>query len=103
MENSRNKRFVSFKLCAIPSSETRSCAVPPGTRVTSLPSGAPAGHMLPAHSSLSSRLRDPLDCHSIAARVFKKPSSHFIMAPKLKSRYADDSETPKRSQKVYVV
>lgn len=100
MECSRNKQFVSFKLCTIMSRVTQACVV----LLHSAPDvNCPFVQMLPAHESLSRRLGDEISCHGVTALVFKWPSLYLILAAKRRRGDVGRSHVPQRSRKVLPV
>ena len=99
MENSRNKQFVSFKLCTLLSSVMKSCNiffVLPGICITPLSSIYP-------HQSLSSHLVYQVDCHDIAVLCSHNPFFNLLMAPKQRSSDAGNLDLPKNIHEVLLL
>ena len=88
MENSRNKKFINFKLCAALSSLMKSVTV----SVCQL-------SFCPAYMSgdIEQHLGYQINCHGIQGFVFKSLLFYLIIAPK----YKGNSDLPKISLKVF--
>ena len=99
MENSRNKQFVSFKLCTLLSSVMKSCNiffVLPGICIIPLSS-------IYRHQSLSTILYTRLTVMILQCLCSHNPFFNLLMVPKQRSSDAGNLDLPKNIHEVLLL
>lgn len=100
MKHSRNKQSIGFTLLPTWSRVVESHTVPHRLTLTHPGHESSLCSAWPAHESLHSQLGYQTDCCLIVLSVLQSPLFYLIMAPKLKSSDASNSDMLNRSCRV---